>query len=393
MNKKFFTSLPFLLIVMVLTIIIFGNYFPLVFKEFALSLSLICKEIIIFILPFIIFSFVVSGLSEFQSESFKLVAILIPLVCLSNFAGLWVSYGVSSPILSNSILKISQLQPDKVLSPMFEFHLPSIIKNDYALLGAVLLVFLNNFIKSKYITNFSKKANTYANLVLKKVICPILPIFVLGFIIKMQYEGTLSLMIKEYSLILLLVLVIAYGYMATVMVLLCGNIKFALTKIKNLLPSVLIGLFSMSSAAAIPTTIVASEKNLEDKKIARFVVPAAANMHLLGDCFAIPILACALMISFGHHYPTLIDYLIFSLRGVLAKFAAAGIPGGSAIIFAPILMDTFGFSSDMVTAFTTIYLIFDPVATSTNVFGHGMFAMLFEKVYKLISKKSDIKQQ
>ena len=64
---------------MVLTIIIFGNYFPLVFKEFALSLSLICKEIIIFILPFIIFSFVVSGLSEFQSESFKLVAILIPI--------------------------------------------------------------------------------------------------------------------------------------------------------------------------------------------------------------------------------------------------------------------------------------------------------------------------
>ncbi|MBR1944013.1 MAG: cation:dicarboxylase symporter family transporter [Alphaproteobacteria bacterium] len=386
MDRKFFTSLPFILILMVLTIIIFGNYLPLVFKEFTLSLSLICKEIIIFVLPFIIFSFVVSGLSEFQSESFKLVAILIPLVCLSNFTGLWVSYGVSSPILSNSILKISQLQPEQILLPMFEFHLPTIIKNDYALLSAIVLVFVNNFIKSKSILKFSKKANIYANFVLKKVICPILPVFVLGFIIKMQYEGTLSLMIKEYSLILLLVLVIAYGYMATIMILLCKNCKSAIIKIKNLLPSVFIGLFSMSSAAAIPTTIVASEKNLEDEKLARFVVPAAANMHLLGDCFAIPILACALMISFGHHYPTPLEYLIFSLRGVLAKFAAAGIPGGSAIIFAPILIDTFGFSADMVTAFTTIYLIFDPVATSTNVFGHGMFAILFEKVYNKISK-------
>lgn len=387
MNKKFFTSLPFFLVLMVLTIILFGNYLPLVFKEFALSLSLICKEIIIFILPFIIFSFVVSGLIEFQSESFKLVAILIPLVCLSNFAGLWVSYGLSSPVLNNSILSISQLKPNQVLSPSFEFHLPSIIKNDYALLSAIILVFLNNFIKSQKLVSFSKKMNTYANFALKKIILPILPVFVLGFIIKMQYEGTLSLMIREYSLILVLIVVIAYGYMATIMVLLCKNFKSSLIKMKNLLPSVLIGVFSMSSAAAIPTTIVASEKNLENKKIARFVVPAAANMHLLGDCFAIPILACALMISFGHHYPTPLEYLIFSLRGVLAKFAAAGIPGGSAIIFAPILIDTFGFSSEMVTAFTTIYLIFDPIATSTNVFGHGMFALLFEKVYNLVSWK------
>lgn len=387
MNKKFFTSLPFLLIVMVLVVLAFGNYFPLVFKQFALSVSLLCKELIIFVLPFIIFSFVVSGLMEFQSDSFKLVAILIPLVCLSNFTGLWVSYIASSPVLNNSILSISQLNPDKILTPSFEFHLPSIIKNDYALLGAILLVFFNNFIKSQKLIMFSKIMNKFANFILKKVICPILPVFVLGFIMKMQYEGTLSLMIKEYSLVLLLIVIITYGYMATVMVLLCKNFKSALVKMKNLLPSVLIGGSSMSSAAAIPTTIVASEKNLEDKKIARFVVPASANMHLLGDCFAIPILACALIISFGHRYPTPLEYLAFSLRGVLAKFAAAGIPGGSAIIFAPVLIDTFGFSSEMVTAFTTLYLIFDPIATSTNVFGHGMFAVLFEKVYNLVSKK------
>ncbi len=392
MSKNFFISLPFLLIIMVLIIIIFGSYFPLSFKAFALSLSLLCKEIIIFILPFIIFSFVISGLMELESESFKLVAILIPLVCLSNFSGLWVSYMALSPVLNNSLVRISQLQPNQVLMPSFEFHLPIIIKNDYALLGAITIVFLNNFIKSQLITSFSKKASIYANVALKKIILPILPIFVLGFIIKMQYEGTLSLMIKEYSLILLLLLVIAYGYMTTIMVLLCGNLKSASVKIKNLLPSVCIGLFSMSSAAAIPTTIVASEKNLENNKIAKFVVSAAANMHLLGDCFAIPILACSLMISFGHHYPTPLEYLIFSLRGVLAKFAAAGIPGGSAIIFAPILMDTFGFSTEMVTAFTTIYLIFDPIATSTNVFGHGMFALLFEKVYNLISMESKSKE-
>ena len=50
-----------------------------------------------------------------------------------------------------------------------------------------------------------------------------------------------------------------------------------------------------------------------------------------------------------------------SLYGVMAKFAAAGIPGG-----------------------------FNTIATSSNVFGHGMFAILFEKVYTKIFRKKSI---
>lgn len=388
--RKFFNSLPFVLILMLATVALFGQLLPLEIKQFLLSISLLCKEIIIFLLPLIIFSFVLSGLTELQSESFKLVAILIPLVCISNFAGLWASYLISSPILNHSTLHISKLQPTNILEPNFIIHFPTVIKNDWALFGAISIAFLNNFIKSKKLIIYGKKASVIANFILKKIICPILPFFVLGFIIKMQYEQTLTLVIKEYSLILLLVACLAYGYMSIVLFVLSeNNYKLTFNRFKNLFPSVLIGLFSMSSAAAIPTTIAASEKNLQNGKLASFVVPASANMHLLGDCFAIPIIACALMISFGYTYPTPIEYLIFTCKGVIAKFAAAAIPGGSALIFAPILIDTFGFSTEMITAFTTIYLLFDPVATSTNVFGHGIFAILFEKIFNLFKKKAN----
>ena len=145
----------------------------------------------------------------------------------------------------------------------------------------------------------------------------------------------------------------------------------------------------MSSAAAIPTTIEGTEKNLANKNIAKFVVPATANMHLLGDCFAIPIIGLALMVSFGYGFPSLSQYLIFTLYGVLAKFAAAGIPGGSALIFVPLFESIFGFSAQMSAAVLTIYFLFDPVATSSNVFGHGMFAILFEKIYCKLFKKTN----
>lgn len=260
-----------------------------------------------------------------------------------------------------------------------------------ALISGAIIGLCGIFLKIHWIYKYSEKLGYISSFILKKIICPILPLFVLGFIIKMQHEGTLPLIIKEYSLLLAVVTLLAYGYMFCLMFFLSNrNICNTIAKFKNLLPSVLIGLFSMSSAAAIPTTIEASEKNLTNKNIARFVIPATANMHLLGDCFAVPIIGLAVMTSFGYALPTCSEYLIFSLYGVLAKFAAAGIPGGSVLIFVPIFENLFNFTPSMLTAVTAIYVLFDPIATSSNVFGQGVFAVLFEKVFNKITHKNPI---
>jgi Na+/H+-dicarboxylate symporter len=364
------------------------------------AISLFLKEIIVFILPIIIFSFVLSGILSLKKESIKVILVLIPLVCLSNFSGFWMSYIFTTPVLKEGIVTISKLDPLNSLSPAWTLDISPIIKNNTALILGVVVglsgTFLNANTRMKFANHYSyfieKFSNTLykiSSMILKRFICPILPLFILGFIAKMQYEGTLTLIMKEYSILLGLVAILAYGYMFLIMFIMSNrNMKNAIQKFKNLLPGVLIGLFSMSSAAAIPTTIEGSEKNLKDKKIARFVISATANMHLLGDCFALPIIGLALMVSFGYELPSFYQYFIFSLYGILAKFAAAGIPGGSALIFVPIFENVFGFSAPMLTAVTAIYILFDPIATSSNVFGHGMFAILFEKIYEKVSKKT-----
>lgn len=385
---KKFINLPFFVLVLFISILCFGKYIDVSIKSNLYAISILLKDIIVFILPIIIFSFVFNGILSLKNESIKIILILIPLVCLSNFSGFWISYIFATPILKTGIISISELNTSTPLIPSWSYHITPFIKNDIALISGVILGIFGNFTKLELIDKISSKLNIFANFILKKIICPILPLFVSGFIVKMQYEGTLLLIIKEYALLLCLVAVLAYGYMFLIMFILSGkNLKNTFQKFKNLVPSVLIGLFSMSSAAAIPTTIEGSEKNLENKNIAKFVVPATANMHLLGDCFAIPIIGLALMVSFGYELPTVSQYFVFTLYGVVAKFAAAGIPGGSALIFVPIFESLFGFLAPMLTAITAIYVLFDPVATSSNVFGHGMFAILFEKVYKKIFKK------
>ena len=386
--KRFF-NLPFFVLLLFVSVVLFGNQIDISLKSQAYALSLLLKDVIVFCLPLIIFSFVLNGILNLKNESIKVVLILVPLVCISNFSGFWVSYIFTTPILKTGIITISKLSPQNVLIPAWQSHISPLIRNDIALISGVAIGILGNFLKTGVLDRISETLNDIANFVLKKLICPILPLFVLGFIIKMQYEGTLSLIVREYALLLGIVALLAYGYMFTVMFLLSGrDFKATVQKFKNLLPSVLIGLFSMSSAAAIPSTIEGSQKNLENKNIAKFVVPATANMHLLGDCFAIPIIGLALMVSFGYGLPSLGQYFIFTLYGVAAKFASAGIPGGSALIFVPIFESIFGFSPEMLTAITAIYVLFDPVATSSNVFGHGMFAILFEKIYNKFFKKN-----
>ncbi len=387
MFLKKFLNLPFFVLTLFVVVLLFGNHIPFSVKSNLYSVSLFLKDFIVFVLPFLIFSFVLTGLLKLKKESIKVIMILVPLVCLSNFSGFWISYIFTSPILKSGIVTISKIDTQTPLIPSWTLSITPLIKNDIALIMGMLMGIIGNFSKTDLIEKISNKLNIYANFVLKKVICPVLPLFVLGFIIKMQHEGTLSMIMKEYALLLGIVALLAYGYMFLVMFFLSKrNFRSTIEKFKNLLPSVLIGLFSMSSAAAIPSTIEGSEKNLKNKNIAHFVVPATANMHLLGDCFAIPILAMALMVSFGFPFPTIGQYLIFTLYGVLAKFAAAGIPGGSVLIFVPILHDIFGFTAPMLTAITAIYVMFDPIATSSNVFGHGMFAILFERAYEKFCK-------
>ncbi len=388
---KRFINLPFFVLILFISALCFGKYVDISIKSNLYSVSILLKDLIVFVLPVIIFSFVFNGILSLKNESIKVILILVPLVCLSNFSGFWASYIFATPILRTGIISISELNTSSPLIPAWNCDIVPLIKNDLALISGVVLGIIGNFTKLKFIDKISSRLNAFANFILKKIICPILPIFVLGFIIKMQHEGTLLLVIKEYALLLGLVAVLAYGYMFSIMFFLSGrDLKETFHKFRNLIPSVLIGLFSMSSAAAIPTTIEGSEKNLENKNIAKFIIPATANMHLLGDCFAIPIIGLALMVSFGYELPSISQYFIFTLYGVVAKFAAAGIPGGSALIFVPIFESLFGFSAPMLTAITAIYVLFDPIATSSNVFGHGMFAILFERLYKKIFKRKNI---
>ena len=108
---------------------------------------------------------------------------------------------------------------------------------------------------------------------------------------------------------------------------------------------------------------------------------ATVNIHLIGDCFAIPILAYAVLKSYGVTEPSLIHYTVFACYFVLAKFSVASIPGGGILVMLPILESYLGFDSAMLSLITALYILFDPVITCANVLGNGAFAKMMDQIW------------
>ena len=160
-----------------------------------------------------------------------------------------------------------------------------------------------------------------------------------------------------------------------------GNLRKVRESLRNALPSGLVALSTMSSAATLPLTLEAAEKNTKNKGVADVVVPATANIHHVGDSVGVPILIAAVYIMNGMDAMSYDVYLFFTLYYVTAKFGVASIPGGEVFVLAPILLGSqFGYTDSMFGLLTTLYILCDPFITVTNVMCNGALAILMDKI-------------
>ncbi|MBA2711204.1 MAG: cation:dicarboxylase symporter family transporter [Tatlockia sp.] len=367
--------------------IIFGKHIPVIFKSISYALSLSMKGILEFLLPFIIFSFVFSCLSNLQKGALFFVFLLIGCVFVSNFMALM--FGYSSGYIGLHLLNFTAapIEAAPQLQPAWQFHLTKLISNDIALLIGFATGIFFSFWPNAKAKNVATTLNNWANGFLKRVFIPFLPLFILGFIFKLEYEHMLETSLTLYGPILVLIVFAQWIYISFwYLVASDFSIKKFLFYFKNVLPASLVGFSTISSAAAMPVLLISTEKNLGDPEKARMLVPAIINIHTLGSAIGIPILSLATILTFGLPLPSISTFAIFALYTALAKYAVAAVPGGVIIVVAPILEAHLGFTSDMVGLITAVYLLCDPFGTTANVTANGMFPIMFTKIYDRFSK-------
>ncbi len=381
-------GLPLKLLAVIILSLIAGPYLPIAGKSFLLSLSLTIKEALVFFLPFIIFSYLFSCILSFRHGVISFVFLLLLLVCTSNFISAHVAYGLA--LYSLKILP-STLCPsfsgEGELLPLWSLAFKPIVPNDYALLAGVLLGGIFSYFPQPRILSLAEKLKHWSTFALNRVFIPIIPLFILGFLLKLQHEGALGHLFRLFGPLVIIVLV----SMGVYVVLFFGcSVGFSLSRwlsaLKTALPSGLMGFSTMSSAASLPLTIKAAERNTGQSSIAQAVVPSTVNIHLVGDSLSVPMMAIAVMTSFGFVMPDYSTYFTFVIYFILAKFTIAAVPAGGIIVMIPIMEKYLGFSPEMSCVMTAIYVLLDPFNTSANVLGNGAFAILFSRIWTKIKE-------
>ena len=369
-----FRKMPVILLAMILVIGIFHPWIPPFYQSLLYGISLSLKSLIVFILPFLIFGLLCKTAMQLAKQASKWIILLLVGICISNFCSTMISYLIGHTAYQ---FDLSLPVPQETLSlmPIGDFSLPKLFNNSYAMIaGLVIGLFLGIF-KPQYTEKFTFYIEKCVGVLLRMLLY-IIPLFIVGFIVKMLYDGVMGMILRNYGPIFILVVGAVFSYVGFIYWAVHRfDYQAAIQSIKNMLPATIVAFSSMSSAVAMPLTILGVEKNTKGSDAGRSIIPATVNVHLIGDCFAIPVFAFAIMKSFGFAEPSMFNYLIFALYFVLAKFSVASVPGGGILVMLPVLETYLGFTGEMLSLITTLYILFDPVITAANVLGNGGVAI------------------
>jgi Na+/H+-dicarboxylate symporter len=386
-NLKFFKEYYFLLLITLIIVlsINFEKSISIDNKILAFTVSCLLKEILMFIIPFLIFPIVARSIIEISSSSISvlLVITLIILIFLSNLFSIIIPYIFGFGIIPY-LGELDSMRSYKVTDAIYstlELKLPcfDIVKTTLlGIISGMVLSYLRNPYASKMLEHYYK----ISRLLLTKIFIVFLPLYILGTILKIINEIDLLSLIPIFGKTIILMFALQSSYILFIFFLGSGFQMIKCIKaIKNCFPAFVVGFSSMSSLITLPLTLKAAEINTKNSPIARLVVSSSVNCHDIGDCMALPLIALTIIYGITGQMPEIQTYLLFAVFAALTQFSAASVPGGSIIVLLPILTKYLGFTDDMGILIIAISILIEPIGTAMNVAGNSAFAIVTCKIY------------
>lgn len=379
--------LPIQLVAIIALVICFGHFVPHHVIELLYTFSMIFKEFLSALLPFMVFSFILSGILSFKKNAPIVLGVVLLVATASNFIAAMFSFSIGRFILHELIGGLDQkaLQVTESVHSLVAFKIPTLVKPEYAMLGAVVMGIFFSFFQVPQVGQFAKTMKAFVERVLNGLFIPVLPFYVMGFLLKLQYEGSFGMLFSSFGKAFSVVLVLHVLYLTAVYIVGAGfSVVGGLRAIKNAMPSYLTGFSTMSGAVSLPVSIQCAEVNTQNRPVADISMPIMANICLTGDALTVPIFTLVSMGIFLGYTPSLMQCFIFVGYFCVALLATSGVPGGGILTLLPVLRSIFGFTPGMESIMMTLYLLQDSFGTAANVMGDGGLVMIIDKLLKRV---------
>lgn len=385
--KRIKMSLLLKIVIAILLGIGCSYFFPEALARVFVTFNSLFGNFLNFIIPLLILGLVAPGIAELGKGAGKMLGVTTLLAYGSTVLSGYFSYGVCNftyPFIleRGSFASSEALTAAEGLEPYFVIDMPPL----FGVMSALILSFVLGLALASVRGNvFRTVLNEFREvimLVIRKVIIPLLPLYIYGIFLKMGVEGTVMMIIGLFLKVIVVIFVL-HVVLLLLQFSIAGAVarKNPLTCLKNMLPAYMTALGTQSSAATIPVTLAQAKKNGVRAEVADFVIPLCGTIHLSGS--TLKIVACAFAISFMTGMPTNIGlYTEFIFMLGIAMVAAPGVPGGAIMASIGIIGSILGFDEDMQGLMIALYIAMDSFGTACNVTGDGAIALIVDRIFK-----------
>ncbi len=364
-----------------------GTFFELLARLFVTG-EAILGSIIFFTIPFIILFFIASGISRITGGSGRVVGATLGVAYISTIGAGLLAYFVAILVMPRITDGGSVPEEGTELAPFFEFEIPPVMDILSALVLAFAIGIVITVTKTDTMRKWVDDGKVITEYIIEKVIINILPFYIAGVFAGMAATGTVFDTLAVFGVVLLVAILLHWVWITvqyTIAGIAIGKNPFVM--IKTMLPAYFTALGTMSSAATIPVTLKRVKENGIRNRIADFVVPLCANVHLSGS--TITIVSCSIAVM-----TVLPDYSLpgfFEILGTIlllgvVMIAAPGVPGGAIMAASGVLMANLGFNEAAVAFMIALYMAQDSFGTATNITGDGAVAAIIDAYEQKINK-------
>ncbi|MBQ7635416.1 MAG: dicarboxylate/amino acid:cation symporter [Bacteroidaceae bacterium] len=385
MKRKMKFPLLARIVVAIILGVALAGFMPLEGVRLFVTFNGVFGQFLQFLIPLIIVGLITPAIADIGQGVGKLLLLTTLIAYVDTVCAGMLSYGVGTLLFPKFISPASGMTtlPQGIsLEPFFKINIPPIMDVMSALVLAFIMGMGIAYLQKHTLKNVAEEFKDVVVATIKKVMIPLLPLYIFGLFLSMAYTGQawhlISVFIAIIGIIFVLHILLLVAQYSVAGLIVRRN-PFRL--LWNMMPAYFTALGTSSSAATIPVTLQQTEKNSVDPAIAGFTIPLCATIHMSGSAMKITACALALMIMQGYAFSGGLFLGFVMMLGVI-MIAAPGVPGGSIMATLGILASMLGFNENDCALMIALYIAMDSFGTACNVTGDGAIALVIDTISK-----------
>ena len=377
--KKFFSSLPFKLLMGVVIGIVLGQFLGKPVMEVIVTLKYIVNQIILFCVPLIIIGFIAPSITRLGNNASTMLGVAVVTAYVSSVGAALFSMAAGYMMIPHMSIT-SEVEGLKELPEVvFQLDIPQIMPVMSALVLSILLGLAAVWTHADLMCKLLDEFQRIVLAIVTRVVIPILPLFIATTFCGLAYEGTITRQLPVFLAVVLIVIVGHYIWLA-ILYGIAGAYsgKNPLKVLRQYGPAYLTAVGTMSSAATLAVALQGANRAVPPlrRDMVSFGIPLFANIHLCGSVLTEVFFVMTIGQMINGSMPELSTMILFCLLLGVFAIGAPGVPGGTVMASLGLITGVLGFGDTATALVLTVFALQDSFGTACNITGDGALTLM-----------------